>query len=64
MGLYSCGELGRLFAAVHGFLVAVASFVKHRLQGSWTSVVAAHGLICLVECGIFLDQGSTPCLLC
>ena len=30
----SCGEAGLLFVVVHGFLVAMASFVvKHRLQG-------------------------------
>ena len=27
------------------------------------SVVAAHGLSCSVACGIFPDQGSSPCLL-
>ena len=33
-----------------------------RLQ-STGSVVVAHGLSCLVACGIFLDQGLNPCLL-
>ena len=29
---FSCGERGLLFVAVHGFLIAVASFVvEHRL---------------------------------
>ena len=27
------------------------------------SVVVAHGLRCSTACGIFLDQGSNPCLL-
>ena len=27
------------------------------------SVVVAHGLSCSAACGIFLDQGSNPCLL-
>ena len=37
----------------------------HRLQWLWHmgSVVAAHGLSCSAACGVFLDQGSDPCLL-
>ena len=31
--------------------------------GMWTSVVVAHGLHCLVACGIFPDQGSNWCPL-
>ena len=35
-----------------------------RLSGSRTgSVVVAYGLSCSAACGIFLDQGSNPCLL-
>ena len=45
-GLFSsCGKWGLLFVAVWGLLDAVASLVtEHRLEGTWTSVVAVHGL--------------------
>ena len=46
--------------AVHKVLTAGPSFVGFRHAGS---VVVAHGLNCLKVCGIFPDQGSTPCLL-
>ena len=36
--------------------------VAHGLQ-STGSVVVAHRLSCSTACGIFLDQGSNPCLL-
>ena len=61
---------------VHGLLIAVASRVAaHRLWNAGTSVAApprpesvgsvvvALGLSCSTACGIFLDQGSNPCLL-
>ena len=65
---------GRL--AVLGLLIAVTSsvaecglwgtpasvVVAHGLQ-STGSVVLAHRLSCSTVCGIFLDQGSNPCLL-
>ena len=65
---------GRL--AVLGLLIAVTSsvaecglwgtpasvVVAHGLQ-STGSVVVAHRLSCSTVCGIFLDQGSNPCLL-
>ena len=53
----------QFLAAVRGLLIAVASLVEHRLQGTQTSVVVAHRLGCSVACGIFLDQGLNPCLL-
>ena len=41
----SCGERGRLFVAVRGLLIAVASLVvEHGLQRAWASVDAAGGL--------------------
>ena len=46
LGLFSsCGELGPLFIAKHGLLISVAPLAaEHRPQGTWASVVAAHGL--------------------
>ena len=54
-----------------GFLLLHSA--EHRHWGTWASVVAplrpwssvvvAHGLTCPAACGIFLDQGSNPCLL-
>ena len=46
---------------VHRLLFAVVSLVEHRLQGTWASAVAAHGLSCPRTCGIFSDQGSHQC---
>ena len=41
----SCGELGLLFVAVHGLLIAVASLCCGAWAlGTWASVVAARGL--------------------
>ena len=42
-------------------LFAVASLVaEHGLQGTWASVVVAHGVSCPVEGEIFPDQGWNP----
>ena len=62
--------------AVHGLLIAVASFVvEHGLWGSGASVAAArglqsagsvvvaHGLSGSTACRIFPDQGLNPCPL-
>ena len=49
----SCGERGPLFLAVHVLLIAVASLVAERGLSACR----------LSSCGIFLDQGSNPCLL-
>ena len=58
-----------------GLLVAVASLVvEHCLQDTWAQQlqflgsqerlkVVANWLSCSTACGIFLDQGSNPCLL-
>ena len=76
-GLFSSsGDRGPLFVEVPGCPTAVASLVtEHRLQGTRASVVVARGfqstgsivvtqgLSCFAACGIFLDQGSNPCLL-
>ena len=35
----------------------------HELWGTRASVVGAHWLSCSMACGIFLDQGSSPCPL-
>ena len=60
---------------VFGLLIALASLVRHRLQGAWASVTAAPRfqstgsvvvalrLSCSVAYGIFPDQGSNLCLL-
>ena len=67
----SCGEQGLLFIAVRVLLIVVASLVvEHGLQARglqylWHtgSVVVARGLSCSEACGIFPDQGSSPCPL-
>ena len=74
--LSRCCCVGLSLVAVHEFLTAVAALVaEHRLQGVrasvfetrglWSpgSVLVAHGLSCSAVGGIFLDQGSNPCLL-
>ena len=49
---------------VQGLLIAVASLVaEHRALGTQASVAATYGFSFSVACGIFLDQGSNPCLL-
>ena len=40
-----------------------AGFFQQNALGAQASVVVAHGLSCSAACGIFLDQGSNPCLL-
>ena len=58
-------SLGYATRAALRLLIAVASLVaKHRLSGTWASVVAAGGLTSCgpqasrpVACGVFLDQG-------
>ena len=52
----SCAELGLLSSMA--FLVA-----ERGLCGAWASVVVAHKLSYSELHGIFLDQGSNPCLL-
>ena len=53
---------GYSLVIVHGFLIAVAFLVAaHGLRCSG-SVVVVHGLSCSIVCGIFLEQGSNPCL--
>ena len=77
MGFYLVAGSGDYsLVAVCSLLIVVNSPVtKHRLQGTWASVVVApgsqstgsigvvHGLSCSVACVIFPDQGSNPCLL-
>ena len=58
---------GYSLVAVQELLIEVASRCRAWALAKWTSVVTAHGLsICdywaLVPCGIFPDQGSSPCL--
>ena len=46
-------------------LLAVLGLRSYGSQAlSTSSIIAAHGLSCSGACGIFLDQGSNPCLLC
>ena len=42
----------------------VSSVVEEHGLKSTGSVVVVHRLSCPTACGIFLDQGSNPCLLC
>ena len=59
-----CGERGPLFIAVRGPLI-IAGLSCWRSTGSRRadSVVVAHGPSCSAACGIFPDQGSSPCPL-
>ena len=57
----AAGSGGYSPVAMRRLLIAVASLVEHWLQ-STDSVIVAHGLGCSAACGIFLDQGSNPCL--
>ena len=62
---------GCSLVAVGGLLIAVASHTaEHRLWAVGlqslphvSSIVAAHRLSFSEACGIFSDQGLTPCLL-
>lgn len=55
---------GYSLGAVLGPLIAVACLVvEHGLQGIQDSVVAAHRLSHLMECGFFPDQGANLCPL-
>ena len=46
-----------------GFSLPWLLIAEHGLCGAWASVVVAHRLSYSELCGIFLDQGSNPCLL-
>ena len=60
----SCCEPGLLFFKVLWLLIAVTSLIAEpELWGAWASEVVVYGLICPMERGIFLDQGSNPCPL-
>ena len=65
--LFACAGsllLHRLFpVAVHWILIVMASLVVAPGLKSAGSVLLAHGLSCSLACGIFLGQGSNPCLL-
>ena len=39
-----CGDQGKVFIAVHGLLIVVASLVENRLWGVQASVGVGHGL--------------------
>ena len=66
---YSLPAILRLLVAVaslvaeHGLWVTWASVVVVSRLQSTGSIVVAHGLSCPMACGLFLDQGSNPCLL-
>ena len=53
--------LRRVFVAVRGLLIAVASPVVERGLQSTGSAVVAPGPSCSAACGILPDQGSNPC---
>ena len=52
-----------LVAVCRLLLAAGSPVVEHRLEGSWASVILAHGVSCSQACGIFLDQGLNSCPL-
>ena len=52
---------GHSLDALYGLLIVATSLVVDPSAGS---TVVVHGLSCSTACGIFLDQGSNPCLLC
>ena len=52
----SCGEWGLLLAPCCGGFSCRGA----QALGARAPVLVAHGLSCLVPCGIFLDQGSNP----
>ena len=56
-------RVGAALVAVRGLLTAAASLAQHGLQGTWVSVVSAHGLRCSEASGIFPDQGLNLCLV-
>ena len=59
----SCGKWGPLFIAVCGPLIIAASLVaEHRLQTRMLSNCGSRPS-CSAACGIFPDQGSSPCPL-
>ena len=62
-GLFSsAGERGYSLVVAHSVPTAVASRVtEHRLQSAGSTAVA-HRRSCFLTCGIFLNQGSHPCL--
>ena len=63
---FSLVAVSRSFSlvAVHRLLIVVASLVAElSLSDTWASVIMAHGLSCSTSGGIFLEQGSNPCLL-
>ena len=53
---------GYALVSVLGLLVAVASRCRAGALGHGGSVAVVHRLTCPVACGIFLDQGSIPCI--
>ena len=71
-----CGESGLLSSCslwvshCSGFYCCGAQTLGHKASvvaapglESTGLIVVAHGLSCSTICGIFLDQGSNPCLL-
>ena len=54
---------GCCIAAVHGFLIAVASLEQSMGSRLWASIVVAHGFSCPVVCGILPEQVSNLCSL-
>ena len=54
---------GYSLVVVCGFLSVMSSLIaENGLWSSQVSVAAARGLSWPTACGIFLDQGSNPCL--
>ena len=71
--LSGCGELG-LLSSCGGFSCCLAQALRARASGvvaqllqspalERSSILAVPGLSCSWACGIFLTQGSNPCLL-
>ena len=69
LGLRCCADLSpiveggcSLFAA-HRLLIVVASLIERPGLYSIGSTVVGQGLTCSAACGIFPDQGWSPCFL-
>ena len=54
---------GFLLLQCTGFSLQWLSLFRALAPGAQASIVVAHGLSCSTACGVFLDQGSTPCPL-
>ena len=59
----SCGKWGPLFIAARCLSLSWPLLLWSAGSRRAGSAIVAHGPSCSVACGIFPDQGSTPCPL-